>query len=83
MDTALYARYRDAVRDAYANGIGCTSEAFATERLTIIDRPEPPAWPYTALLATFGTGTVLSIESSLREYAEAHAPAHQLQAMST
>jgi hypothetical protein len=70
------------VRDAYANGIGCTSEAFTTERLTIVDRPEPPAWPYSALLATFGTGTVLSIEPILRSFAEGHAPAHHVQAMS-
>ncbi|MGD9891900.1 MAG: GNAT family N-acetyltransferase [Dehalococcoidia bacterium] len=82
MDIAIYARYRDAVRDAYARGIGCTSEAFATERLTIVERPEPPAWPYTALLATFGTGTVLSIEPILRSFAEAHTPAHHVQAMS-
>jgi hypothetical protein len=81
MDTALYARNRDAVRTAYASGIGCASEAFATERLTIVDRPDPPAWPYTALLATFGTGTVLSIDPMFRSFAEVHAPSHHVRAM--
>ncbi len=82
MDTTAFARYRAAVRDAYAVGIGCTPEAFARERLTIVDRPEPPAWPYVALLATFGTGTVLSIDPRLRSFAEAHAPSHHVRAMS-
>jgi hypothetical protein len=82
MKTALFTQYDTAVRTAYARGIGCTSEAFATESLTIVDRPEPPVWSYTALLATFGTGTVLSIEPVFRSFVEAHAPAHHVQAMS-
>jgi hypothetical protein len=81
MDAEFFARSVATVRDAFARGLGCTPDAFSTERLTIVDRTVAPAWPYTALLATFGTGTVLSIDPAYRGFAEAHSPDHHYQAM--
>lgn len=68
--SSLFANNRAAVRTAFAEFLGCDPAAFETETLTIVDRREPAMWPYTALAATFGTGTVLSVEGSLRAFAE-------------
>lgn len=74
MDRAFLARQSEAARAACAAGIGCDGSAFATDDLTIVDRPEPPAWPYTALALTFGAGTVLSLDPAYRAVAEANLP---------
>jgi hypothetical protein len=62
------------VRRAYADGLGVDIAAFATEALTVVDRLEPAPWPYVAIAATFGTGTVLSIDPAYREAATALVP---------
>ena len=73
MSNALVNQYMTALKRAYAAGLGCEPEAFEGEQLTIVDRPEPPEW-WTAAVVTFGTGTVVSVERTYRECAEAHVP---------
>ncbi|MEX0782253.1 MAG: GNAT family N-acetyltransferase [Dehalococcoidia bacterium] len=63
-----------AVRTALASFVGCAPSAFLTETLTVVDRPEPPVWPYVALAATFGTGTVLSVDRDYLAFAETVLP---------
>jgi len=74
MDDAFFRQQLGAARQAYARGLGVPVEAFSTETLTIVDRPDPAAWPYLAMIATFGTGTVMSIEPEYRAFAEANRP---------
>ena len=68
MTTDLFRRYSSAAREAYAKGLRCDVGAFDREELTIVDRPENVPW-FTALAATFGTGTVPheAIEDAVRE----------------
>jgi RimJ/RimL family protein N-acetyltransferase len=73
-ESRMFDRYRQKLREAIATSLGGTVDAFTSERLTIVDRPEPPAWPYVAMVATFGTGTLVSIDPEYRDVAEEHAP---------
>jgi hypothetical protein len=61
--------------------MGCPEAAFAMEELTIVDRHANAPWPYTASVATFGTGTVLAIDPPYRAFAEEHAPRKHYKAM--
>jgi GNAT superfamily N-acetyltransferase len=66
--TELFARQQDAVRDAYAAGLGVEAGLFAGGALTIVPRPEPN-WGYEATAATFATGTVVAAAPELVEFA--------------
>lgn len=52
------ARYRA----SRAHILGCAEAAFATNALTIVERPRAAPEPFVALAVTFGTGTVVSVE---------------------
>lgn len=78
--SSLFASNLAAVRTALASFAGCDPSAFLTEALTVVDRPDPPVWPYVALAATFGTGTVLSMDRDYREFAETVLPKKHFQA---
>jgi RimJ/RimL family protein N-acetyltransferase len=69
MDRAFLQAQTAAIRAGIAATLGCDEAAFEGEQLTVVDRPDPPAWPYTALLATFGLGTVVSVLPELRDFA--------------
>lgn len=73
MDTELFRQQREHIQRHLAEGIGCTPDDFAGERLTIVDRPAQ-ATGYVALAVTFGMGTVVSVEPRFRPFVEAHAP---------
>jgi RimJ/RimL family protein N-acetyltransferase len=81
MDRAFLQAQTAAIRAGIAATLGCDEAAFEGEQLTVVDRPDPPAWPYTALLATFGLGTVVSVLPELRETAEAATPRHHYDAL--
>jgi hypothetical protein len=81
MDSAFFRRQSDAVRSAIAGALGCDPAAFNNERLTILDRPDNTPW-YTLGATTFGTGTVVSVEPSYREFVQAHAPEKHYRVMS-
>lgn len=70
MDRALLEQQTEAMRAAFARGAGCDVSAYESHELMVVDRPEPPAWPYVALVSSFGRGTVVSIEASYREFVE-------------
>ena len=70
------------MRSALAGDLGCEIGAFATNALTIVSRPEPQVrHPAVALIVTFGTGTVVSVEPAYREFVEAHAPEQHYRAL--
>ena len=73
MTTPFFEAQRRAQMDAWAASIGCSPDAFVTEKLTIVDRPQALPW-YSLLGVTFGLGTVLSVEPRFREFVEAHVP---------
>jgi RimJ/RimL family protein N-acetyltransferase len=75
-----FTRNAAAVRTAFATFLGCDEAAFQGEALTIVDRCEPAIWPYIALAATFGTGTVLSVDAPFREFAKSLEPEHHYEA---
>ena len=82
MTADLFRRYSSAAREAYAKGLRCDVGAFDREELTIVDRPKNVPW-FTALAATFGTGTVLCIDPAYRAFAETNRPKKHYHAMST
>lgn len=66
---------------AYANGLGGDPEAFANERLTFVDQPDPSPFPYVLAAVTFGTGTLVSVHPAYRAAAEAAAPGRHYHAL--
>jgi GNAT superfamily N-acetyltransferase len=70
-----------AVRTALSEFLDCDPQAFETETLTIVNRREPAMWPYAAFATTFGTGTVLSVDGTLRDFAETLQPEKHYQAL--
>lgn len=68
--TEDFARAQNAaVRAAIAGQAGCDVGAFLREQLTVVQRPEPPLWPFTGMMATFGTGTVVSVTEPFVDWA--------------
>lgn len=74
MGRKFFAGQLRAVHEAYAAGLGSKPEAFSTEELTIVSRPAS-TWPYLIFAATFGTGTVLSVDPEYREFVSSNRPA--------
>jgi GNAT superfamily N-acetyltransferase len=81
MSGDLFSKYSSAARDAYAAGMNCSVDDFGSEQLTIVKRPADKPW-YTVSVATFGTGTVLSVNPSYYDFVEANRPAKHYRAMS-
>jgi hypothetical protein len=73
MSGDLFAHYSAATRRAFADGLGCSENAFDGEDLAIVDRPDSANW-YTLMGVTFGTGTVLNLDPAFREFAESNRP---------
>ena len=71
MDRPFFARQLEAVRAAVSAGMGCTPFSFEVDELTIVDRPDSAPSPYIAMVATFGIGTVASVDPSYRAFFEA------------
>ncbi|MGK2966415.1 MAG: GNAT family N-acetyltransferase [Tepidiformaceae bacterium] len=74
MVTDLFRKHDRALRDLRAADLGCAVDDFTKNRLVVVPRPVPAREPILAIAITFGTGTVLSIDESYREWAEANAP---------
>jgi hypothetical protein len=72
----------NSVRRAIAAQAGCDLAAFSREELTVVRRPEPPLWPFTAMVATFGTGTVVSVVDAFFDWARALNPPKHYHALS-
>jgi GNAT superfamily N-acetyltransferase len=79
--TDLFDHYARRTREAFARGLGCDVEAFDGEQLTIIDRPADSN-SHTLRAATFGTGTVISVDPAYRGYIEANPPRRHYSALS-
>jgi hypothetical protein len=76
----LFRHYSAAAREAYARGMDCSVDDFASEQLTIVERRAEQTW-LTAYAATFGTGTVLSVDPAYREFVEANRPQKHYRAL--
>lgn len=62
VSTPLFEAQRTAVAAGMARETGCDPALFAREELSVVARPDSPAWAFTVMLCTFGTGTVLSVD---------------------
>lgn len=76
----MFIRHARAVRAAFAADLAADESAFSGEQLTVLDRRNPPSWPYTAAAVTFGTGTVLSIDPAYRAFLDANLPKRHYEA---
>lgn len=72
--TALYRKNSAIIRENYALGLAAKPEDFLTESLAFSERPAEMAFWCAAFAMTFGTGTVVSVASELRGFAESEAP---------
>ena len=81
MTADLFDRYSRGAREAYARGMSCSVSDFSSEQLVVVERPADKPW-YVAYAATFGTGTVLSIDPAYVEFIEANRPEKHYRAMS-
>jgi RimJ/RimL family protein N-acetyltransferase len=72
VDRPFFTRQSEAIRVAFAAGVGFEVGALDEDQLTVVDRPDPPAWPYFAMVTNFGVGTVLSIDATYRSFVDAH-----------
>lgn len=82
MPSSRFAQHDAAVRAALASDLGCSVADFATNALTIVPRPLTPREPFVALVASFGTGTVLSVEEAYRQWASRSVPAEHVRVAS-
>lgn len=82
MPNAFFADQQAAVAAGMAREVGCDPSAFRGEQLSVVQRPDPPAWMFTAMLCTFGTGTVLSIDPDYLDWARKHPPEKHFRAFS-
>lgn len=70
MDRPFFAEQRQAIRSVWSTAMDCDPARFDVDELTIVDRPDPPPFPYVAMLVSFGRGVVASVDPSYRGFAE-------------
>lgn len=70
MDRPFFEEQSAAVRTAFERGMGCDLGVDGRDELTIVDRPDSALWPYVAMVATFGTGMVVSVDPAYRAFAQ-------------
>lgn len=80
MKSDLFAHYAALTREAFAQSLNCDVGAFENNSLTVVERRPDTPW-YTILAATFGTGTVLSVDPAYVEFVKASAPERHYSAM--
>lgn len=76
----LFEAQLTAVAAGMARETGCDPAMFAREELSIVPRPDPPAWAFTVMLCTFGTGTVLSVDPEYLEFVRQRPPKRHFRA---
>lgn len=74
MANNFYATNLARFRAECARQLGCDESAFDSHALTLVPRPATCRYTNLALVGTFGTGTVVSVEPSYLEWALAHTP---------
>lgn len=57
-----------------AREVGCDPALFGREELFILPRHDPPAWAFTVMLCTFGTGTVVAVDPDYLEFVRREPP---------
>jgi GNAT superfamily N-acetyltransferase len=70
---SVFHAHRARVLEAFAAAMHVTPRAFLDEQLTVSDRSPEMNW-CTAMVATFGTGTVIAIDPAYRAFIEANPP---------
>ena len=71
MDTALFRENAGRLRVGLAAELGCQPAAFDGHDLTIVPRPPEARGSFVAVLTSFGTGTVASIQPAYLDFARA------------
>ena len=66
----MFGRHRDRFVRQLAETLGCDPAAFETNMLTVVERPAASREPFIALVATLGTGTVVSVDARFIEFAQ-------------
>ncbi len=75
MDHQLWNRCRETIRQVQAADLGCRVEDFASNALTVAQRPEKVLYPeYAAMVVSFGAGTVVSVQAPYLEWVNANRP---------
>jgi hypothetical protein len=68
--SALLDEQTGATREIFARVTGVDADIFSREGVTVSARPEPAPWPFTAMVAGFGTGAVLCVEERYVDWAK-------------
>lgn len=76
----VFSEQRAKIAAGMAREVGCVPATFEVEDFTVVPRPEPPAWPYTVMLCTFGTGTVLGVDPEYLEFVRERRPKQHFRA---
>ncbi len=74
MTNSFYAQNLARFRAETARQLGCDESAFDSNALTVVPRPASCRYKNLALVGTFGTGTVVTVEPSYVEWVLGHAP---------
>lgn len=75
MDRELWDHCRDVIRRTEAADLGCAVEDFDANALIVVPRPAKVLYPeYPAVVVSFGTGTVVSVESGYLNWVNANRP---------
>ena len=75
MDREFWAHCSGLIRRTQAEDLGCDETAFDSNELVVVPRPAKVLYPeYAALVVSFGTGTVVSVEEVYVEWVRAHPP---------
>ena len=70
VDRPLLTQQTESIRAYFARALATDVSAYDRDELTILNRPDPPAWPYVALISRFGTGTIVSVHPEYRAFVD-------------
>lgn len=73
MRSGLFEEQRAAMKGIFADVTASDPRAFEADGIMVTARPEPAAWPFTAMIVGFGTGIVVCVEERYLAWAREHA----------
>lgn len=81
MPSELFSRCSVHLRRAEAADLGCAVEDFDANTLVVVPRPAKVLYPeYAALIVSFGTGTVVSVDAPYLDWVRANPPSKHYRA---
>lgn len=82
MAVTFFDDQRALVMAGMAREAGVDPAAYARETLTVVLRPDPPVWAYSAMICTFGTGTTISVDPAFLDWVRTNRPEKHFRAFS-